>query len=200
MDPADRFTLANQMTNKEEDEFFDLDFTKAFAEETPVPAPVTTPAQEKKFEEEAVIGESSLTSNGYFVRLNESAPKRAARNKPAQVLVVEDDTVTATLLLRILSAQGFKVRHAANREAIVNGLKLFPDLVLLDVLLPDANGFDILNRIRQHPNLKDMPVLMLTSLGSLDDILKGLKHGANGYLTKPAKSNALIEAIKRLVA
>ena len=186
--------------DQDDDDLTDLDFTKAFAEETPVAAPVITPVQEKKFEEEAIIGESSLTSNGYFVRLNEAAPKRSARNKPAQVLVVEDDMVTATLLLRILSAQGFRVRHAGNREAIVNGLKLFPDLVLLDVLLPDANGFDILNRIRQHPNLKDMPVLMLTSLGSLDDILKGLKHGANGYLTKPAKSNALIEAIKKLIA
>ncbi len=187
------------MTTKEEDEFFDLDFTRAFAEETKVPAPVTTPAQEKKFEEEAIIGESNLTSNGYFVRLNDAAPRRKPKNTPPQVLVVEDDVVTATLLLRILSANGFKVRHAANREAIVGGLKLLPDLVLLDVLLPDANGFDILNRIRQHPNLKDLPVLMLTSLGSLDDILKGLKHGANGYLTKPAKSNALVEAIKKLL-
>ena len=65
--------------------------------------------------------------------------------------------------------------------------------------MPDANGFDILNRIRQHAVLKDLPVMMLTSLGSLDDILKGLKLGANGYLTKPAKSKALLDAIKKVL-
>ena len=78
-------------------------------------------------------------------------------------------------------------------------LKTSPDMVILDVLMPDANGFDILNRIRQHGVLKDLPVLMLTSLGALDDILKGLKLGANGYLTKPAKSKALIDAIKSVL-
>jgi two-component system, OmpR family, response regulator len=185
---------------QEDDDFYDLDFTKAFAVETPVKPPVTTPAQEKQYEEEAIIGETSLTTNGYFVRLNESAPTRKPRNTPPQVLVVEDDPVTATLLLRILAANGYQVRHAANRAEIVSGLKLFPDLVLLDVLLPDANGFDILNRIRQHKALRDTPVLMLSSLGSLDDILKGLKHAANGYLTKPAKSKALVGAIKQLLA
>jgi CheY-like chemotaxis protein len=188
------------MTTPDDDDF-DLDFTKAFAPETPVPSPrPPTPAQERKFEQEAIIGETSLTSNGYFVRLNEAAPRRRPRNNPPVVLVVEDDTVTATLLLRILSANGYKVKHAPDREGVVAGLKLLPDLVLLDVMLPDANGFDILNRVRQHPALKDLPVLMLTSLGSLDDILKGLKHGANGYLTKPAKSAALVEAIKKVLA
>ena len=66
-------------------------------------------------------------------------------------------------------------------------------------MMPDANGFDILNRIRQHAVLKDLPVFMLTSLGSLEDILKGLKLGANGYLTKPAKSKALLEAMKNVM-
>jgi DNA-binding response OmpR family regulator len=114
-------------------------------------------------------------------------------------MVVEDDEVTSTLLERILVANKFKVHKAANRAEILVGLKAAPDLVILDVLMPDANGFDILNRIRQHPVLKEMPVLMLTSLGSLDDILKGLKLGANGYLTKPAKSKVLLEAIKSVL-
>ena len=73
------------------------------------------------------------------------------------------------------------------------------DLIILDVVMPDANGFDILNRIRQHSVLKDLPVMMLTSLGSLDDILKGLKLGANGYLTKPAKSKSLLDAIRKVL-
>jgi CheY-like chemotaxis protein len=188
------------MTDQTDDDPMDLDFTKVFAPETVVAEPVSTPKQEAALSEEAVIGESRLTSNGYFVRLNDAAPRRKPKNAPPTVLVVEDDEVTATLISRILSANRYAVRNAGNREGILAGLKTSPDLVILDVMMPDANGFDILNRIRQHPALKDMPVLMLTSLGALDDILKGLKLGANGYLTKPAKSKALLDAIKGVLA
>lgn len=181
------------------DDPFDLDFTQLFSEETKVKEPETTPQQHKQLSEEAVIGESKLTSNGYFVRINKSAPSRKPQRTPPAVLVVEDDTVTATLISRVLEANGFTVQHAANRNGIVAGLKASPDLVILDVLMPDANGFDILNRIRQHGVLKDLPVLMLTSLGALDDILKGLRLGANGYLTKPAKSKALLDAIRTVL-
>ncbi len=182
------------------DDPFDLDFTSLFSEKTQVPEPAPTPTEQKAMSDEAVIGEEKLTSNGYFVRINQNAPRRKPKNSPPLVLVVEDDTVTATLLLRMLNANGYKATHAPDRAGIVQGLKTTPDLVILDVLMPDANGFDILNRIRKHPALKDLPVLMLTSLGALDDILKGLKMGATGYLTKPAKSKALLDAIKQVLA
>ena len=181
------------------DDPFDLDFTKLFSAETKVAEPVATAKQEKQFSDEAVIGESALASNGFFVRINDAAPKRKPKQKPPVVLVVEDDEVTSKLLERILVANHFKVIKAANRAEILVGLKTAPDLAILDVMMPDANGFDILNRIRQHAVLKDLPVFMLTSLGSLEDILKGLKLGANGYLTKPAKSKALLEAMKNVM-
>ncbi len=187
------------MTAKKPDPF-DLDFTKLFNPATQIEEPKPTAQQEKALNEEAVIGESKLTSNGYFVRINDAAPRRKPRGTPATVLVVEDDEVTSTLLGRILLANGFKVKYAANRGAILDGLKQFPDLAIMDVMMPDANGFDILKRIRAHPTLRETPVLMLTSLGSLDDILKGLKLGANGYLTKPAKSKALLDAIKQVLS
>ncbi|MBL8510485.1 MAG: response regulator [Betaproteobacteria bacterium] len=183
-----------------ENDPFELDFTKLFNPQNKVDEPRQTPQQEKKLTDEAVIGESKLTSNGYFVRINDMAPHRKPRNSPPVVLVVEDDPLTAALITRILAANGYVARHAANRAEIVEGIKGALDLLILDVMMPDANGFDILNRLRQHPILKDMPVLMLTSLGSLDDILKGLKLGANGYLTKPARSKALLDAIKQVLA
>ena len=183
-----------------EDDPFDLDFTKLFKAETKVAEPAISARQQREMLEEAVIGESALATNGYFVRINDSAPKRQPKRTPPAVMVVEDDEVTANLLERVLVANGFMVTKAANRADILVGLKTSPDLVILDVMMPDANGFDILNRIRQHSILKDTPALMLTSLGSLDDILKGLKLGANGYLTKPAKAKALLEAIKTVLA
>ena len=188
------------MTSSISDDPFDLDFTNLFAQENKVKEPETSAQEHEQLSEEAVIGESKLTSNGYFVRINKAAPSRKPRRTPPSVLVVEDDEVVATLITRILDGNGFTVRGASNRDSIVSGLKTSPDLVILDVLMPDANGFDILNRIRQHPGLKDLPVLMLTSLGALDDILKGLRLGANGYLTKPAKSKALLDAIRSVLA
>ena len=178
---------------------FDLDFTAILDPQVSVPEPLPTPEEQIQLSDEAVIGESKLTSNGFFVRINEAAPKRPPVSAPPTILVVEDDEVTAMLLTRILKANDFRVIHAADRVGILNGLKASPDLVILDVLMPDANGFDILNRMRAQPKLADLPVLMLTSLGALDDILKGLKLGANGYLTKPAKSKALLDAINQVL-
>jgi CheY-like chemotaxis protein len=181
------------------DDEFDLDFTKLLDPKNQVPEPSTTAAQAAALNDEAVIGESKLTSNGFFVRLFPDAPRRAPLMAPPVILVVEDDDVTAMLLEKVLVKENYKVIRAANRAGIVAGMKAKPDMVLLDVLLPDANGFDILNRIRSSDSLKNLPVLMLSSLGSLEDIMKGLKLGANGYLTKPAKSKALLNAIEEVI-
>jgi len=185
------------MSNEDQ---FDLDFTALMDPQKTVPEPPpATAEQEKVLSDEAVIGESKLSSNGFFVRIFPDAPRRAPSGAPPLVLVVEDDDVTASILERVLLRESYRVKRAANRAEIVEGMKAKPDLVLLDVMLPDANGFDILNRIRSSQSLKTLPVLMLTSLGSLEDILKGLKMGANGYLTKPAKSKALLKAIEEIV-
>jgi len=74
-----------------------------------------------------------------------------------------------------------------------------PDLILLDVQLPDANGFDILARMRQHPVLKNMPVIMLTAEATREAVLKGLQGGADGYVTKPFEPDLLISAVKAVL-
>ena len=190
--------------NKPESTPLGLDLTGYFASLEPIEVSrvveMSTPQQQQKLSEEAVIGESKLTSNGFFVRINEAAPRRKPRNTPPVVLVIEDDDTTAAVIVSALEANHYRVTRAANRQQIVDGMKLMPDLVLLDVMLPDANGFDVLARMRGARDFVDTPVLMLTSLGALDDILKGLKLGANGYLTKPAKSKALLDAIKQVLS
>jgi putative two-component system response regulator len=97
---------------------------------------------------------------------------------------------------------GYPTRRARNREDIARGLATqpTPDLVLLDVLLPDVNGFDVLNRMRHHVALRSIPVLLLTSLSERKDIAKGLLLGANGYITKPALPSTLIDAVQAIVA
>jgi DNA-binding response OmpR family regulator len=90
---------------------------------------------------------------------------------------------------------------ATKRDEIMIGLRQqpLPDLILLDVQLPDANGFDILTRLRQHPVLKNVPVIMLTAESTREAVLKGLQGGADGYVTKPFEPDLLVNAVKAVL-
>ena len=122
--------------------------------------------------------------------------------RSVRVLIVDDDESTALLIQKALHTFGMKTLLAHNRDQIVNalGAKPLPHLVLLDVLMPDANGFDVLNRIRHHPALAKLPVVMLTALGDRKDITRGLLLGADGYLTKPVLPSVLMQAIETVLA
>ena len=74
-----------------------------------------------------------------------------------------------------------------------------PDLILLDVMLPDINGFDVLNRIRRHAAIQAVPVIMLTSRSETADIARGLSLGADAYLTKPVLPSTLIDAVQAVL-
>ena len=86
---------------------------------------------------------------------------------------------------------------AGNRKEILTALsqKPLPDAVLLDVLLPDTNGFELLAKMRAHPRLRELPVIMLTAAASRDDVLQGLLNGADGYVTKPFDMDRVVCAV-----
>jgi len=180
----------------------ELDFTRHFSADHPVPEPDHNAEALRRIDALGMIGEASLKTSGFYARVV-SAERRARPRTPGEtvVLVVEDDQTTGAVIEAALQKFGYRTRHARNRSEIGAGLaaKPMPDLVLLDVLLPDVNGFDVLNRIRQHAAVKHLPVLMLTSLSDRKDIAKGLGLGADGYLTKPAQPSTLIDAIQAIV-
>jgi DNA-binding response OmpR family regulator len=101
----------------------------------------------------------------------------------------------------ILAKAGFLTRFARNRAEInaefnKQGL---PDLVLLDVSLPDTDGFAILERIRGNQKIAKMPVIMMTGKSDVTDIAKGLSLGADGYVTKPFKISGLLSAVNTVL-
>ena len=79
------------------------------------------------------------------------------------------------------------------------GARAVPDLVLLDVMLPDGNGFDMLTSIRRHPKLALLPVVMLTVLAKPEEVRRGLSLGADGYITKPYSKRVLTEIIRSVL-
>ena len=152
---------------------------------------------------EAAQGESSLKHKGYYVRIarRPDAKREVKEGQKFTILVVDDDPDLGKLLRTYLMLEGFATRFAVNRAEILDALRQppMPDLVLLDVELPDANGFDILAKMRQHPALKLVPVIMLTAEASREAVLKGLRGGAHGYVTKPFEADALTMAVKAVL-
>ena len=96
---------------------------------------------------------------------------------------------------------GYKVRVAATVNAFLHSMLDDgpPDLLLLDVMLPDGNGFDVLAKMRRHAVLGALPIVMLTSENEPEDIGKGLLLGADGYITKPYTKNILADVIRRVL-
>ncbi|OGB05750.1 MAG: hypothetical protein A3E79_00825 [Burkholderiales bacterium RIFCSPHIGHO2_12_FULL_61_11] len=117
------------------------------------------------------------------------------------VILIDDEPQLAKFLSHYLRFEGFDVRVAGCRAEIVAEIRKppIPDLVLLDVMLPDADGFDILLRIRSHPALKDVPVIMLTAKATRESVLKGLAAGADGYITKPVETDVLLQAVRTVM-
>lgn len=148
-------------------------------------------------------GASILKRKGYYVRI----ARRPAANRDKKegwrptILVVDDDPDLQKLIRTYLMMEGMVPRAALKRDDIMIALRHqpAPDLVLLDVHLPDANGFDILARMRQHPVLRLMPVIMLTAEATREAVLKGLQGGADGYVTKPFEPDQLIVAVKAVL-
>lgn len=151
-------------------------------------------------------GDSSaafLNKAGYYVSI--ARPRGPARKlAPGELLsaiVVDDEPILAKFIQTYLSFAGFQVRLAGNRAEVVAEFRKqpVPDLILLDVMLPDADGFDILLRLRQHPALKNVPVIMLTGKATRESVIKGLASGADGYITKPFDVDALMNAVRTVV-
>ena len=116
------------------------------------------------------------------------------------ILLVEDDPDQMALGRLRLTMAGYKVRSVDRAEKALSRFlreEARPDLLLLDVMLPDGNGFDILAQLRGRPNFATLPIVLLTVKAELANIRNGLALGADGYITKPYSKNQLAEVIHR---
>lgn len=118
----------------------------------------------------------------------------------ASILAVEDEEALSALLEYNLEQEGFTVQVATDGdEAMVALDEERPDLVLLDWMLPGLSGIEICRRIRARPELRDMPIIMLTARGEEADRIRGLNTGADDYLTKPFSLPELVARVRALL-
>jgi CheY-like chemotaxis protein len=143
-----------------------------------------------------------LRENGYCVNL---ARRGAARSRPAGetllVLIVDDDPDIGALLRKYLKLEGLETRMAGTPEEIEAAFRQakLPDLVLLDVQLGRVDGFHVLAKMREHPLIKSIPVIMLTGTANREVVLQGILGGADGHVTKPFKIHPMVRAVKSVL-
>ncbi len=115
------------------------------------------------------------------------------------ILVIEDDQFLRELISQKLSKEGFKISEAMDGEEGVKKIQQEkPNLILLDLILPGLDGFEVLSQAKQDPALSEIPVIILSNLGQKEDIERGLKMGAVDYLIKAHFTpGEIIEKIKQ---
>lgn len=117
-----------------------------------------------------------------------------------KVLIAEDERAIAEFIEALLNLNNYQTVIAANgREAVDKARDVFPDLVLLDIMMPKLSGLDVCKILREDPAFKSTKIMMLTSLTQMGDAEKAFEVGANDYLGKPFEAERLLQKIKKLL-
>lgn len=120
--------------------------------------------------------------------------------KPKKILVVDDEPDVTDLLAYTLKAKGFLVEAVNNPNASVGLARTFsPDLVILDVMMPELNGIQICRMLRADPALKNVPVIFLTAKAEEGDRIQGLEIGADDYVSKPFSTKELVLRVQSIL-
>ena len=113
------------------------------------------------------------------------------------ILVIEDEPEMLRNILTILEMEGFATLRATNgREGVALAEKKRPDLVLCDVMMPELDGYGVLNALREKEETIGLPFIFLTARGEKGDVRQGMNRGADDYLTKPVDADELLETIR----
>ncbi|MEM9046376.1 MAG: response regulator [Pseudomonadota bacterium] len=118
-----------------------------------------------------------------------------------RILIAEDEPNIAHSLTFLLERAGFDVRHVIDGDAALRSVETeAPDLLILDLMLPGIDGYEVLGRLRSEAAPQEIPVIVLTAKGQPEDRRTALESGATLFITKPYSNAAMVDAVVRLVA
>ena len=118
-----------------------------------------------------------------------------------KILVVEDEESLLKLQSILLTIRGYKVEGAMDGQAALEAVETMnPDLILLDIMLPKIDGFEVCRQVKTNAATRHIPIIMLTAKKSKEDLVMGEQVGADMYITKPYKLSMVIENIQRLLS
>ena len=117
------------------------------------------------------------------------------------VLAVDDIPLNLVLVQKMLSRFNFKLRTAkSGQEALDAVAEQKPDLILLDLMMPGIDGFEVIRRLRENPSTADIQIVILSALNSNEDVVKGFKAGANDFIMKPIIMEKLLSCVVNQLA
>ncbi len=121
----------------------------------------------------------------------------SAKTEMARILIVDDVADNIRILATILQQQGYRVNGAkSGSKALAIAAKKIPDLILLDIMMPETDGFEVCQRLKADPGTQDIPVIFLTAMDQVQDMVKGFQLGAADYITKPFNTPELLVRIE----
>jgi CheY-like chemotaxis protein/MinD-like ATPase involved in chromosome partitioning or flagellar assembly len=119
---------------------------------------------------------------------------------PEKILVVDDDIDSLKLIGLMLQRNGYEVIAAnAGNQALARAASDHPDLIILDIMMPDMNGYEVSRRLRRNPDTQNIPIIMFTAKTLIDDKVAGFEAGADDYLTKPTHPAELASRVKAIL-
>ena len=120
--------------------------------------------------------------------------------KTSKILIVDDEPGARDTLEALLSPEGYQLYFACNgREGLEKANALTPSLILLDVMMPEMDGFEVCRRVRANPVLAQVPIVMITALDDRDSRLEGIEAGADDFLSKPFDFNEMRARVRTIL-
>jgi CheY-like chemotaxis protein len=160
------------------------------------------PTLQQRKQAEGTISGKRRPKAGYQIsiinRPGRPLEPRGGSGQKYVIMIIDGNEAEALEAARTMMQGGFDVRGAATKVEIAAALgkKPLPDMILMDVDLPDAVGLDLLGKLREQAELKDTPIIVVTGRAERDDVVAALAYGASGYLNKPVKPELLLQHVK----
>lgn len=119
----------------------------------------------------------------------------------AKILAADDDPIVQQFVTSILMENGFEVYTASDGEEAIQQIRnLVPDLIVLDLIMPYRDGYEVLRLLRQEPAHKDTPVIILSAKSKEEDIIRGLEGGADDFMIKPFNALELVARVRKALS
>lgn len=124
----------------------------------------------------------------------------SSKEEAPLIFIIDDIAKNLQLLGSVLRKEGYRVAATADsRQVLQSAIKLKPEVILLDVMMPELNGFEVCKQLKEHPETKEIPVIFLTGKTEVEDIVQGFELGGSDYITKPFKIPELLVRVKTQV-
>jgi signal transduction histidine kinase/DNA-binding response OmpR family regulator len=184
----------------DQDGFMLLESLKSSPDTAPIPVVILSIIKEKLKGMQLGAAEYLIKPVGHSLLKATLHKILSKSDRPKTILIVDDEEDTLNLLRERLTEEGFQTIEASSgKEAIAKASQSNPDLILLDIMMPEITGWEVMEQLQQHQDTASIPVVVLSAAASEADLQRGYRMGIKNYLTKPFEIKELISEVKKVI-